>query len=156
MGEYGAYLHQLLEKWAKGELEIFELLTEFENGYEINVPTPFPYLRNKKYMGDDYYYDAIDFFTDFDGIGDYEILGIEDHFEIQIEDFIFNGYIDLILKDKNDQLIVWDWKSKKSFKDAEEEKHYRRQLYLYSYYVKEKYGKFPSSTYSTCSENSKK
>ena len=156
MSEFGSFCHSLLEKWAKGELEIYELLTEYENNYKDNVTSSFPRLRNGVDMGDAYYDDAYNFFSTFDGIGDYEIIGVEEHFEIQIDDFIFNGFIDLILKDKDGNLIVFDWKSKKEFKDDEEEMKYRRQLYLYSYYLYEKHGKHPVSTIFYCFRKQKK
>ena len=143
-------MHSLLQRWAEGELETYELLSEFENGYEDNVPEKFPKLRNGKSMEDGYYDDAIQFLSGFDGIGSYKIISVEEHFEIQIEDFIFNGYIDLLLEDEDGNLIVWDWKSKKEFEDEEEEAKYRRQLYLYSYYVEEKYGKYPQKTTFYC------
>jgi len=150
MSEYGKYIHSLLDKWVKGEIETYNLLANFEEEYDICVPTPFPYARNKNYMGDEYYEDAVSFLSNFNGIREYEILESEIKFEIEIEDFIFVGIIDLLLQDEDGNIIVWDWKSKKGFKDEAEEAKYRRQLYLYSYYVNEKYGKLPTSTIFYC------
>lgn len=143
LGQFGSYVHNLLFRYVTGELEIYDLLTEFENGYEDNVTEEFPTLRNGKSMGDAYYEDAYNYFSTFSGFGDYKVLAAEEQFEIQIENFIFNGFIDLILEDADGEITVMDHKSKKSFADEQEEKHYRRQLYLYSAYIFKKYGKYP-------------
>jgi hypothetical protein len=150
MAQYGQYIHSLCERWAKGELEIYELLDEYEKHYYDNVTEQFPNLRNGEYLGDRYYQDGYKFFSEFGGIGDYKIVSVEEKFEIEIEDFIFTGFIDLLLEDENGDLIVWDWKSKGEFADEEEEQKYRKQLYLYSYYVNRKYGKFPAKTVFYC------
>ncbi len=141
---YGTFVHKLLQQYALGELEIYELLDRFVEWYDENVPEPFPTLRNGKYAGDAYYEDGVRYFTNFEGFGDYKVIAVEDKFEIQIEDFCFSGIIDLLLSDDEGNLIINDHKSKSEFKDEDEERKYRRQLYLYAHYVKEKYGKFPS------------
>lgn len=149
-GEFGTFVHLLLQRWALGELEIFELLDRYVEEYEKNVTAKFPLKRNKESMGVDYYRDGYNFFKNFDGIGDYTIIGVEEKFEIEIEGFIFNGVIDLIVKDKDNNIIIIDWKSKKEFNDETEEAEYRRQLYLYSNHIKKKYGKWPTKTIFYC------
>ncbi len=156
LSQYGTFIHKILERWAKGELEIFELLNEYIKGFDSNVTCKFPTLRNGKSMKDGHYKDGLNFFTTFDGVGDYKILTSEDKFEIQVNDFIFNGIIDLVLQDANGNLIILDWKSKGGFSDENEESKYRRQLYLYSYYVKQKYGKYPKETIFYCFRKSEK
>jgi len=142
--DFGTYCHKILEDYANGKLETYDLLAEFENGYDDNIVNPFPKLRNGKSMGDKYFEDGVRYFSNFEGFGDYKILAAEEKFEIQITDFIFNGFIDLVLEDSEGNIILWDHKSKSGFSDDEEERKYRRQLYLYSYFINEKYGKFPS------------
>lgn len=151
--QFGTLAHELLELWAKGKLETYELLQEYENRYDTYVTEPFPKLKNGKSMGDTYYLDGYNYFANFNGIsdiGDYEIIGVEEHFEIQMGDFVFNGFIDLILKDAEGNVCILDWKSKNGFKDDAEEAEYRRQLYLYSAYIYEKYGVYPSKTMFYC------
>lgn len=150
MSQYGILIHSILDRWAKGQLEIYDLLAEYKANYDSAVTEPFPILRNGKSMGISYYADGESFFTNFNGIEEYRIVESEVKFEIQIEDFIFNGIIDLILKDKDGNIILWDWKSKADFKDEEEEKKYQKQLYLYSYYIKDKYRVFPSKIVFYC------
>lgn len=125
-------------------MEIYDLLTEFENGYEENVPEEFPMLRNKKSMETGYYDDAINYLSSFSGFGNYKILAVEEKFDVLINDFIFNGVIDLILEDNDGNIIIMDHKSKKTFANDDEEKKYKRQLYLYAYYIRERFGKFPT------------
>lgn len=145
--EYGTFIHSIMERWANEEIETWELLDVYKKDYEENVVSSFPRLRNGKTMGDRYYQDGIDFLSNFNGIGDYEILLVEHKFDMEIDDWIFNGIIDLVLQDKTTgEIVVWDWKSKKEFKDKEEEDKYRRQLYLYSEYIKREFGNYPSKT----------
>jgi len=140
---YGSLMHLLLQEFAQNKLEIYDLLTEFENRYEENVPEEFPKLRNGKSMEDGYYDDAIRYLSSFSGFGEYKVLAAEEVFEVQVEDFIFNGVIDLILEDLNGDIVIMDHKSKKTFADEDEEKIYRRQLYLYCLHIHNKYGKYP-------------
>lgn len=87
--------------------------------------------------------------SNFEGVDAKEILGVEEHFEELIaaadgrDSFIIQGFIDLIYIDSAGRLVVHDWKSKAKFKNPAEQKKYARQLYIYSIYVKLRYGKFP-------------
>ena len=146
--ENGSFCHALLEGYERGELAIYELADLYEEGFAENVPSSFPTLRGV-YQGDKCYEDCYNFFASFDGIPNkYEIIGAEDHFVELIESditepFNFQGYIDLILKEKETgKLVLWDWKSsanmtKKTLLEKEP------QLYLYSLRMLRQYGKLP-------------
>lgn len=142
--QYGTFAHEILDLYARGELEGYQLLSEFELRYDSEVTAEFPLLKNGKSMGENYYNNAIEYFSNFNGFGEYEIINSESRFEVQFDDFIFNGIIDLTMK-SGDDIIICDHKSKAGFKDAEEEKIYKRQLYLYAHYIYEKYGKYPKT-----------
>ena len=149
--QYGTFIHHLLDRWAKGTTEIYQLITEYEDEYENYVTEPFPRLRNGKDSSQKYFDEGYEFLSGFTGLPEeYIIVEAEKKFDIQIEDFIFNGIVDLILKDKDDNYVILDWKSKGGFKSDEEEAEYRRQLYLYSHYIKEEYGAFPIKTVFYC------
>lgn len=149
--DFGNLAHSLLQEWAEGSIEIYDLLSEYENRYDNIVTHDFPRLRNGLTSADKYYEEGYNFFANFDGIGDeYEIVGVEEEFEIQVDDFLFVGKIDLIIKDKDGNYGIFDWKSKEKFKDAEEEVAYRKQLYLYSLYILDKYKVYPSKTIFYC------
>lgn len=139
---YGSYVHSIMEKYANGEIDIWNLVDTYEWGFEVAVPEKFPW---NKYVSlkDSYYSQGEDFLKNFQGYDNYEILGVEQEFTIPVDDWELIGFIDLLFKDENGRLVVRDYKSKASFKNEEEKKKYTRQLYLYSTYVKEKYGRFP-------------
>jgi hypothetical protein len=139
--EYGTMVHEIFERYAQGELEVYELVNEFDQQYESRV-WDFP---PNKYVNlvESYKNQGIDYFTNFDGFDDYKILGIEKKINFELEGFKFVGFIDSLLEDKNKNIIVQDFKSKASFKSKKEKKEYGRQLYLYSSNMVEEYGKYP-------------
>jgi len=141
--EYGSFIHNLLEQYAKGELESYELLDAYNDGYFAAIQHPAP---PNKYvdLGQSYYQSGIDYFTTFDGF-DYEIIGVEKKLSFEIDGLKLIGFYDLLGKDTEGNLHVIDHKSG-SFsgaKDKKAEKHWN-QLHLYSLPVKEEYGKYPT------------
>lgn len=141
--EFGKFVHEILERYAKGELAVFELSDIYKDEFCLAISENFPYNKYTD-LKEKYYIDGLNFFNSFSGLEDYEILGVEEKFKTNIDDeFLFIGIIDLILKDKAGNLIIRDWKSKNKFKSKKEMDEYAKQLYLYSIYVKEKYGKYP-------------
>lgn len=139
---FGTFVHELMEQYAKGEVELWDLPIMYEWQFDTAVPEKFPY---NKYVNlrDSYYSQGLSFLKNFAGYEDIKILGAEEEFVIDIDDWQFNGIIDLVFEDKDGLLIIRDYKSKASFKNDEERHKYARQLYLYSLYVKEKYGRYP-------------
>lgn len=139
---FGTLVHGLMERYAKGECKVEDLPDLYEWQFDVAVPEKFPY---NKYVDlrDSYRKQGLSFLQEFEGYDDYEILGVEEEFELNVDDWVFVGVIDLVFKDKDGRLIIRDYKSKASFKNAEEQHKYARQLYLYALYVKEKYGKCP-------------
>lgn len=130
-----------MERYAKGELDVWDLPSVYEWEFDEAVKEKFPWNKYTD-LRKSYYKQGIEFLKNFKGYNDCKILGVEEEFEIKIDDWLFIGIIDLLVE-KDGKLIVRDYKSKASFKDAEEQRKYARQLYLYSMYVKEKYGRFP-------------
>ena len=142
--EYGLLCHDLFDQYAKGNLCDFELAAEYEAKYPDVVVHNFPPYP-KDYAAKVYDL-GLKYFEDFTGFGDqYEILQSEQQFETTIRGHKFKGIIDLILKDtSNDSLIIVDHKSKSASGMKKDFATYIKQLYLYSVFVKEKYGKYPS------------
>lgn len=148
--EYGSFVHSILESYAKGSLSVFELLDKYKDEYIFNITKEFPYNKYKD-LAESYYEDGIEFFSNFEGLEDYKILGVEDKFEEEINnDYILTGFIDLVLEDKDGNLILHDWKSKAGFKNKTELNKYAKQLYLYSIRLKRLYGKFPDKMQFGC------
>lgn len=92
------------------------------------------------------YYDAgLDYFNSFGGFGDnLEILSVEERFEVDIEGYTFVGVADLVVRDlETGGIIVIDHKSKSASQMKKDLPTYRKQLYIYAAFVKQKYGVFP-------------
>ena len=140
--EWGTWGHYLLEKYYKGELELFELSEIYESGYDKNISLKFP---DNAYvdLNETYRSAGKKYFDNFeDDFSDYEVIGVEQKIEVTIGKYRFVGYIDLILKDDNGYYIC-DHKSKSGFKSKSELRHYLFQLYIYSKYIYETYGEYP-------------
>lgn len=140
--EQGTLIHDILDKWAKGELSKEELALEYDLRFEDEVPSAFPRMMK------DYRTKAFElghkYFASFDGFEGFKILSAEEKFETDLFGRRFIGIVDMILEDEaTKELIVCDHKSKSltAFRKAEDEM-YRQQL-LYSKFVYEKYGKYP-------------
>lgn len=140
---YGVAVHSLLERYEKGEVELSSLPDVYEWEFDASVPEPFPDSKFCPDMRGLYYRQGLEYFQNFKGYGDFKILDVERSFDVEIDDWIFTGIIDLILEDTDGGIIIQDHKSKAAFKTKKEQKEYARQLYLYSLYVKKKYGASP-------------
>lgn len=141
--DWGTWMHEIMERYFRGELEFFELSQVYVNGYAEHVKCEFP--PNKFCdLSERYYIAGKEYLDRFDGVfNGCEVVGVEQKVLLDIDGRPFVGVIDLLLKD-GDEFIVADHKSKSSFKSKREKAEYARQLYLYSIYVREKYGKWPT------------
>lgn len=149
--EFGKYCHEILEKFANGELEKKELVPYYEEYFDDNVKS-FVYHKTAD-IRQSYYEKGKAYFENFDlDLSKYEVLGVEKKCKYNLEGKKFIGYIDLLLKDENGDIIVLDHKSseypftpKGKMKKAKEEdfRDYKRQLYLYAKQVFNEYGVFP-------------
>ena len=139
--EFGSYCHGIFEQYAKGEYELSSLADIYEFGYADAITCKWP---NNKFVDleSSYYNAGKKFFEEWEGYdASYHILGVEEEFTIPIADFDMTGFLDLVYE-KDGFLVIRDYKSKGEIKKTEQQ-HYARQLYIYSAYVKEKYGRFP-------------
>lgn len=147
--DYGTWAHTLLEQYAKDKIPCFALAEAYQDGYDENIthkPPPFP-----KGMADKYYQAGLEYFENFDGFGDeWEIAvidgepAVECRFEISIGGYPFVGVADLVLRHKETgDIMVVDHKSKSKNSMNKELATYRRQLYVYAAFIKEKLGVFP-------------
>lgn len=69
-----------------------------------------------------------------------EDLNSEDHGRCTWNDIILFAKVDYLYKRADGKIIVVDWKTNKKDIDIFEDKKNSRQLYLYAYYVHQKYG----------------
>lgn len=140
---YGLEVHSLMERCAKGEIDLWDLVEIYKWEFDSAVLEEFPSSKFCKNMRQLYYNQGLEYLKNFPGFSDKKILEVENQFNYDIDDWVFNGVIDLVFETSDGKLIVQDYKSKSSFKSKREQAEYARQLYLYSLHIKEKYGKYP-------------
>lgn len=149
-GQYGTFIHSILQKYAEGELSLFDLSQYYEDHFNEEVTLDAPY---NKYINikESYYNKGLDYLDNIDlNLDDYDILGVEKEVHFEIDDIQMVGYIDLLLKEKETgRIIILDHKSAKlkilkngtvSKSDQQHFLEFKRQLYLYSKAVLEEYG----------------
>lgn len=144
--EFGSFVHEILEKYAKGELEIYELLPYYEEHYKENIVSDFSLKMSETFskdMGPKYYESGKRFLEDFTGF-DFNIIEAERQFNLLYKDkFYLNGKIDLIVTNKDGDIYLIDHKSKGNWKNKSEKQEYAKQLYLYAWAIKQIFGKYP-------------
>ena len=141
--EFGLLSHKILEKYAKDELELFELSMVYDEKYDDFIEHKFPYNKHVD-LNESYKKQGKDYFDNFSGFGDYEIISIEEEFEFVMDNIKIKGLLDLLVKDKDGNYHIIDHKSSdpKSAKSAKA-KEYWKQMTLYAIWVYVKYGVFP-------------
>lgn len=154
-GQYGTLIHNCLEKYAKGELAEYELSNEYKNNFDKIVTEPFPdnaYVDLKE----KYYNQGLDYFNNFEGFGDREILGIEKEYFFKVGNYDFTGKVDLEFqgeivdhKTKKEQHLLRLTKkhNKEDYIQMVDGRYIHfdnfKQLYIYSIPYKEKHGAYP-------------
>lgn len=161
--QFGTICHETLEKYLKGELDMFTVSQYYEDHYGDYVTCDFPPnkyvdLGEKTYLQGKEYFDNIDF--DFDK---YEILGVEQELNFKVGKYPFHGFADAIYKDKETgEIILRDHKTssfkylksgKVSSKDQEHFKEFRYQEYLYCIPLIEQYGKVDYLSWNMIRDN---
>lgn len=151
--EYGTLMHETLEKFSKGDLLGFMLADYFEDNFNDVIMHDFPPNRYVN-LRESYFNKGLDYLQNFEGFNTYkEIVGVEKEVNFKINDYSFIGYIDLLVRDKDDHLQVIDHKShnlkprsnrKKATKGDLELDNYLKQLYLYSIPLLPEYGELPT------------
>lgn len=144
--QWGSFMHSLLEAYFKGEADFFDLPFMYMDDYENHITEKFP--PNKYVDLSESYYDAgLNYLNNFEGLDSrYDVVSVEQKCLMDVGEYKFIGFIDLVLRDKSDgRLMIWDHKSKSKFTSKRELSEYLRQLYLYAAYVKEQYGEYPKT-----------
>lgn len=154
-GQYGTLIHNILERYAKGELVEFELSSEYKNNFSKIVTEHFPH-NNYVDLGERYYNQGLEFFNNFEGFGDIKILDAEQEYFFKIGNYNFTGKIDL---ECVDQIIDHKTKGELHVKRLTKKHNkndyiqmvdgryipfgYFIQQYTYCIPYKEKYGVYP-------------
>ena len=153
---YGSFMHKLLEKYYKGELNKEEMQTKFLFDFSKEVQGPRPQESTvRKYIDLGLRY--LEQFQPFP----FNMIDVEKRVEFKIQGRPFIGFIDY-LGEKNGELYIVDNKSRElkprskratpTVKDKELDEMLK-QLYIYSAAIKEEYGKFPKSLCFNCFKN---
>jgi len=141
--EYGSFIHNILEKFFKGELAIYELSTFYKEGYQNAIQHSAP--PNKFVdLNQSYYKAGLKYFNEIEDYDEYNIIDVEKKVDFKIDNIKMVGYIDLLAKDKDNRLHIIDHKSSniKSLK-SQKAKDYWKQMSLYSIPIKEEFGEYP-------------
>jgi hypothetical protein len=148
-GQFGTFSHKLLERYFKGELSLFELTDEYENTYFDVIICPPPRHKTAD-IGQNYFDEGYEYFSNFEGFADYEIISVEEKIKFEINGYKFITIPDLIVRNLNKRIEIVDHKSedlkepKREFtKVSEKFEEKIRQLYLNSYAVHLRYGEYP-------------
>lgn len=148
--EQGTLIHELLDLWAKGELKKEDLAAEYEKRYGDAVVTAFPRMLASKGYAEKAYQQGLEYFQTFQGFPGYQVVSAEEEFKMPFkmtngEERPFIAYVDLVLRDEfTGGLVVMDHKSKSLTTFKRERESMYKQQYLYSYFVHEKYGEWPT------------
>ena len=150
-GEYGSLIHKILEKYEKAELSLFELNQYYEDHFNDAIPHDAP---PNKYIDirQSYFDKGMDYLDNIDlDFSQYEILGVEKKVEFELFGKKFIGFIDLLVRDKNNgEIEIIDHKSASikilkngniSKSDQQHFLDFKRQAYLYSIPIIKEYGK---------------
>ena len=149
--QFGKAVHETLEKFFKGELDMFSASEYYAERFQEMVTCDFPYnkykdLKEAAYESGLEYFNNLNF--DFDK---YEILGVEKECHFKVDKYRIQGYIDLLLKDKEtEEIIIVDQKTTQfdylkngnlsnNKKTQEQFEHFKHQEYLYAIPVIEEY-----------------
>lgn len=149
--QFGTICHETLEKYLKGELDMFSVSQYYQDNYPEIVTCDFP---SNKYvdLGQKAYEAGLDFFNNINfDFSKYEVLGVEKELRFKVGKYQFQGFADALYRDKETgEIILRDHKTT-SFKylkngsvsksNAKHFQDYKRQEYLYCIPIIEEYGK---------------
>ena len=148
--EVGSYVHEILAMIFDGKLTPDDAVQYYVDHFDENV-----FYKTKQSTMEKTFEACANYFSevDFSWLNNYEILGVEMETKFEVAGYNFIGFIDLLLRDKRDnKIVVVDNKSSEfpfkrdggvKAKMVDTFDKYKKQMYLYCYAVKDKYGEFP-------------
>lgn len=117
---------------------------EWEAGYDAAVTHDFPpFMKNYREKARGM---CSEYFGSFHGFPGYSIVASEHRFTVPIGPYEFEGVVDLVLRnDEDNSLMVIDHKTKSPDSMRREMDKFRNQLYIYAAHVKDEYGEYPKT-----------
>lgn len=155
--DYGSFVHELIAAYYSGEKTADQVHIEYLTGFNDHVlgRAPNDKVFTNYFVSGSQYLRSIQ-------PSENEVVAVEQKVETSVSDIPFVGYIDRIDRNKDGDLLVIDNKSRtlkprsgktKPTKADEELDDYLLQLYIYSSFVKDKYGMFPCQLCFNCFRN---
>jgi hypothetical protein len=136
-GEFGSFVHLIIEKYFKDELEIWNLSSYYKDNYSNNILCSFPTYPPG--MANNYYEQGLEFFENFQFDKEkYDIILIEKKDEVKFKDIKIVFIPDLVLKNKETGIVtLYDWKTANMFKgdkvDKKKLEEFKKQVHLYAF-----------------------
>lgn len=117
-GASGGFVHDILEKFYKKEITYEQLSEEFEDAWTTLMIADLKFDRSDEVKNENikekYVYDLRHFFKTHTPIK--HKIDLERFIIIKIGDYMFNGYVDAILKDDDGNFNIIDWKTSSIYK----------------------------------------
>ena len=153
---YGSFMHKLLERFYKGEINKAEMLTIFLSEFKSEVKG----IRPVGTIVENYIKQGCEYLKSFSPLP-YKLIEVEKEVRFKIGDYNFVGFIDY-LGEEDGKIYIVDNKSRASKPRSKRSKPtvndkeldlMLRQLYLYAAAVKQEYGVFPEALCFNCFRN---
>ena len=109
-----------MERYAKGQINLWDLVNTYEWEFDTAVPEEFPSTKFCPKMKELYYNQGLEYLKNFPGYADKKILEVEAVFEHDIDDWVFNGIIDLVFEDEEGRLIIVHLRAKKNRQNTQD------------------------------------
>lgn len=151
---YGRFVHELIADFYSGKKTADQCHMEYLTKFQEQVQGAAP--NNNVMMN--YFKSGADYFKNLEASQNH-MVEIEARTQMLVSGVKFLGFIDRLEEKPNGDLVVVDNKSRNlkprsgkstPTKTDQELDEYLRQLYIYSAFVKEKYGKFPTELVFNC------
>lgn len=148
-GDNGRAMHEVFDALVKGDVSFEDAPSLYLEKYEAITSTVKQDIMDKTFDTCINYLCNIDE----DVLSGYEVVGSEIKLDFYICGYRFTGFVDLLLRDGNGDLIIVDHKSSDPFlkkngepyaKTKEQFENYVKQLSLYCFGINEIYGEMPT------------
>lgn len=144
-GQYGSFIHLIMEKFFDGELDYFEMASYFEDNYDKQITIFPPAFQGQIY--DTYKEKGKKFFENFSfDRNQYDTLIVEDSIYLAVDGYKAIAKPDLLLKDKTTgKHILIDFKTANVYKpngtlDQKKMNGYMKQFLLYAWAIEQDRG----------------
>lgn len=151
---YGSFMHELIAEYHSGKRDAADIRLNYLSNYRNRVAMPAPSRK----VADSYFQSGLDYLREIKP-SENKVIAVEERFESVIFDIPFLGFVDRLDERDNGDLILIDNKSRTLRERSKRAKptqydmeldEYLRQLYLYSAFIKDRFGKYPSELWFNC------